>query len=293
MIPGSQEIRSSPRQDAPRPISPIPHGVIVEDFPRRARLSTITERTESSPNHSSGSLPPVPYDEGHRTWHPSLGDHGWASWQPPQPWSSYPRVGGPLSVGFTNRCGGYGDNPHRPHPSALYTPALSSTFSSELDVLSRKPGDNIGASKSRYVMALLFESVPQQIYLHFLLRLPSLYFSRVARVFEDAELSLSDIEKMAVTRMEEWHSNSKIAERIPSQALWEHEKDRVSPALRQFKPSWEDFVGSLIKEWKVLNIISALLASYAPFLLCTRSDDELGSVVPFCLSFSWTLRWQT
>jgi hypothetical protein len=121
--------------------------------------------------------------------------------------------------------------------------------------------DNVNASRTRYIMVLLFETIPQQIYLHFLLRLPSLYFSRVARIFEDAELSLSDIERMAVMRMEEWHSNSKIADRIPTHALWDDEKDHVSPALKQFKSSWEDFVDSLIKEWKVLNVISALLAS--------------------------------
>jgi hypothetical protein len=65
---------------------------------------------------------------------------------------------------------------------------------------------------------------------------------------------------MAAMRMEEWNSDSKIAARIQSRALWD-DLDHISPALKQFKSSWEDFVDSLIKEWKVLNIISALLAS--------------------------------
>jgi hypothetical protein len=35
----------------------------------------------------------------------------------------------------------------------------------------------------------------------------------------------------------------------------------VSPALIQFKHSWEAFIDSLMWEWKTLVVISALLAS--------------------------------
>jgi hypothetical protein len=35
----------------------------------------------------------------------------------------------------------------------------------------------------------------------------------------------------------------------------------VSPALVRFKHSWEDFIDSLLREWKTLNVVSALLAS--------------------------------
>ncbi|KJA14576.1 hypothetical protein HYPSUDRAFT_49018 [Hypholoma sublateritium FD-334 SS-4] len=42
------------------------------------------------------------------------------------------------------------------------------------------------------------ETLPRQIYLHFLLRLPSLYFSRVARIFEEADLTLPEIKRMAL-----------------------------------------------------------------------------------------------
>lgn len=146
------------------------------------------------------------------------------------------------------------------HPT--YLPRLRSSSSYRSDIPSSLSGkESLDTSRVRYILGLLFETVPQQVYLHFLLRLPSLYFSRVARIFEDAELSLSDIEKMAATRMEEWNSNPKMARRIPSYALWNPNLDHVSPALQQFKSSWEDFVDLLINEWKVLNVISALLAS--------------------------------
>ncbi|KAJ6615543.1 hypothetical protein B0H10DRAFT_65422 [Mycena sp. CBHHK59/15] len=44
--------------------------------------------------------------------------------------------------------------------------------------------------------AFVTDTLLRQIYLHMLLRLPSLYFSRVARIFEDAEVSRPDIERM-------------------------------------------------------------------------------------------------
>lgn len=72
-------------------------------------------------------------------------------------------------------------------------------------------------------------------------------------------MCLSDIEEIAVARIDEWRSDSKMNAMIPSHKLWVHEK--VSPTLKRFKSSWEDFVDSLIAEWKVLNVISALLAS--------------------------------
>jgi len=35
----------------------------------------------------------------------------------------------------------------------------------------------------------------------------------------------------------------------------------VTPALRKFKYSWEMFIDSLLREWKTLNVVSALLSS--------------------------------
>jgi hypothetical protein len=37
----------------------------------------------------------------------------------------------------------------------------------------------------------------------------------------------------------------------------------VSPALVRFKRSWEAFVDSVLREWKTLNVVSALLLTYA------------------------------
>ncbi|KAI0313576.1 hypothetical protein OF83DRAFT_1065264, partial [Amylostereum chailletii] len=51
----------------------------------------------------------------------------------------------------------------------------------------------------------------------------------------------------------------------------------VSPALARFKQSWEDFVDSLIKEWKTLNVVSALLLSaiLTIFQIPSAANDPL------------------
>lgn len=36
----------------------------------------------------------------------------------------------------------------------------------------------------------------------------------------------------------------------------------VSPALARFKNSWEEFIDSLLREWKTLNLVSALFCSF-------------------------------
>lgn len=35
----------------------------------------------------------------------------------------------------------------------------------------------------------------------------------------------------------------------------------VTPALARFKFSWEQFIDSLLREWKTLNLVSALLCT--------------------------------
>ncbi|ESK93150.1 hypothetical protein Moror_1086 [Moniliophthora roreri MCA 2997] len=136
------------------------------------------------------------------------------------------------------------------------------------------------------------DSLPRMVYLHLLLRLPSMYFSRVARIFEDAEVSKPDIQRMMegcfggaavytdapndrnnrsrTTTFGAGNGNLNqggrvdVAESAPPLPAYTSEEwpvPRVTPALRKFKHSWEDFVDSLLREWKTLNVVSALLLS--------------------------------
>lgn len=49
------------------------------------------------------------------------------------------------------------------------------------------------------VQFFMMDTLPRHFYLNFLLHLPALYFSRVARIFEDAEVSKPDIQRMIET----------------------------------------------------------------------------------------------
>ncbi|KAL1665121.1 hypothetical protein GGF50DRAFT_53373 [Schizophyllum commune] len=130
----------------------------------------------------------------------------------------------------------------------------------------------------------LWHFIPTTLYLCVLFRLPALYFSRVARVFENAELCRRDIIKMAVARATQWekalggrHAHSGIQgdayggtqDRayggIQNYAYGYHfhepQANELSFPLLHFKTTWEQFVNNLLQEWKALNVISALLTS--------------------------------
>ncbi|EEB92762.1 hypothetical protein MPER_08682, partial [Moniliophthora perniciosa FA553] len=163
-------------------------------------------------------------------------------------------------------------------------------------------------------------SLPRVVYLHLLLRLPSMYFSRVARIFEDAEVSRPDIQRMMegcfggaavytdapddrdnrsrTTTFGAGNGNPNQGGRVdfaesgpplPAYTSEEWSMPRVTPALRKFKHSWEDFVDSLLREWKTLNVVSALLLSTAALLslVCAIMRLQGGlrkhkSQNPFC-----------
>ncbi|KAG1724919.1 hypothetical protein EDB19DRAFT_1897842 [Suillus lakei] len=103
---------------------------------------------------------------------------------------------------------------------------------------------------SRY---FLMDTVPRQIYL----------------AFTDAELSRPDIQRLidACAPQLQNPSSSPIppgAHYHPQPALPladEWTIANVSPALIRFKHSWEAFIDSLLREWKTLNLVSALLLS--------------------------------
>lgn len=119
---------------------------------------------------------------------------------------------------------------------------------------------------SRYVIAFLLDTLPRQIYLYFLLTLPSLYFSRVSRIFVEAELSKPIIERMIISsRVDDW-SITRIQNTFNMTPL-----PFDSHVIASFKTSWEQFVDSMMKEWKTLNLVTVLLLRWAHCrLLCLR-----------------------
>ncbi|KZV87320.1 hypothetical protein EXIGLDRAFT_652286 [Exidia glandulosa HHB12029] len=121
----------------------------------------------------------------------------------------------------------------------------------------------------------------RQSYLHLLLRLPAIYFSRVSRVFEDAEVSRPDIERLIErARVADGRGNV-----FPSPREWQQgvEDGSVSRALGRFMENWEDFVDSLMREWKTLNVVSALLLSaiVAIFQIDDAANDPTTRTAAF------------
>ena len=198
--------------------------------------------------------------------------------------------------------------PHT-HPHDLET-AEGSEISGAYDCDDLIPTKSV---KSAFKNAQFFivDTLPRQVYLNFLLYLPAMYFSRVSRIFEDAEVSKPEIERLiacggtGLGMMSTHAGNSSL----PTTGTWganilaqstpahipmsnfsqpalgarstgaipgslrgvtapmplpfpdEWTAPLVSPALIRFKHSWEAFIDSLMREWKTLNVISALLAS--------------------------------
>ncbi|KAH7099328.1 hypothetical protein BKA62DRAFT_314628 [Auriculariales sp. MPI-PUGE-AT-0066] len=134
------------------------------------------------------------------------------------------------------------------------------------------------------------------VYLHFLLRLPSLYFSRVCRVFEDANVSQPDIERLQAVAILHDHdleaqgatataSHASLPRFPSSPREWSEliERREVSNELVRFKGSWEDFVDGLMREWKTLNVVSALLLSaiVSIFQIDAAANDQTTRTAAF------------
>ncbi len=114
-----------------------------------------------------------------------------------------------------------------------------------VDTLLRDSG---GSNKLNEVKKFATETLPGIIYLHMLLRLPYLYFSRVDRIFFDARLSMSEIKQMAL----------RVGAR-EGDPLRVQTREGVPRTYLRLKIRWEELVDALMEEWKTLNIISALL----------------------------------
>lgn len=138
---------------------------------------------------------------------------------------------------------------------------------------SAKTGSSAPSEFLENLKAFFLDTMPRQLYLNMLLHLPALYFSRVARIFEDAEVSKGDMQKVIDSSYRKLDDSS--GGRGKGGVTHTHRKEynialpttdewvppTVSPALARFKRSWEDFMDSLMREWKTLNLVSGLLCS--------------------------------
>lgn len=123
-----------------------------------------------------------------------------------------------------------------------------------------------GSARFHSAHILALDILPRQFYLHAQLRLPSLYFSRVSRIFQDAAVSRPELQRIidacetAGSENAQYRTTGTV---LPFPEDWV--PPNVSPSLARFKLSWESFVASLVREWKTLNVLSALLLSWVTF----------------------------
>lgn len=99
--------------------------------------------------------------------------------------------------------------------------------------------------------AVLFVTrYPKALYNFVLLTLPALYFSRVVKIFEEADLSLG--------AMKTW-----VLESADNSGLrYGFDSSGHPPAWKSMKKTWEEFISNLLREWKTFNLISVLLLRY-------------------------------
>jgi hypothetical protein len=106
-----------------------------------------------------------------------------------------------------------------------------------------------------YVLWMFFDLLPRQLYLHFLFRLPAFYFSRVALIFDEAEMTMSEIRQMAPD-----HTTFREPDELHGYGFSIKHTNPLK--LNQLRATWAAFIDSLLMEWKTLNIVSVLLLSY-------------------------------
>ncbi|KAF9449384.1 hypothetical protein P691DRAFT_568995 [Macrolepiota fuliginosa MF-IS2] len=166
------------------------------------------------------------------------------------------------------------------HNYSEYPQALDRT--STLEHFPFEPAQQESVKLHQYVKTFVMETLPRQIYLHFLLRLPSLYFSRVNRIFQEADLTMEEIKEMALQASAE--DNKTFQQNMLNMGYYYHpETSNLSPAYQRLKTGWEQFIDNLMREWKTLNIISVLLLSaiMTMFQIQSASDDPVTRYVAF------------
>lgn len=131
----------------------------------------------------------------------------------------------------------------------------------------------------------MVDSFLAQLYLLGLLRLPALYFTRVSRIFVDHELILPELAALVASVAARENPGQEQAALRTGQSLnaanananpmsaetWTISglsEDELPRSYTRLMKTWEDFIDSLLKEWKILNLVSVLLLGcvYSRFL---------------------------
>ncbi|KAJ7056080.1 hypothetical protein C8F01DRAFT_993448 [Mycena amicta] len=148
---------------------------------------------------------------------------------------------------------------------------------------------------------LLLELI-RQLYFFALLRIPSLYFMRVSRLIEDANVSLPDILQMSAQRAADPASNGNM---YTFTVLNYASPSALPPHILQFRTTWNSFIDNLMREWKTQNVVSGLLlsalltmlqidgAATDPVTRITALMSLVGTLVSLLFGSIYTVRFGT
>ena len=187
---------------------------------------------------------------------------------PLAPYLQYPQYqsANPPKKSIFSRFFGSPDHTHpQPNPQP-FTTIYPYPFTQPYSVIHPRMDPEIDWHEA--LVDFFFVAFPKQIYLLLLLRLPSLYFSRVARIFEDADLSLPEIKKMALETASQGLTHEYEIEMA-------FESPSVPAAYKRLTSTWEYFIDSVMREWKTFNIISVLLLTYVILSICLFYFQDL------------------
>lgn len=154
-------------------------------------------------------------------------------------------------------------SPGRNDSHSSYPESKSSTQASYKTAQSQPPQAHEKANQAQgdiveppvttteYLKAFIIDTLPRQLYMIVLLFFPRVYFSRVSTIFEDAALTLEQIKAAA---LQAGMVGSDLNDQMSAIVNLEPPE-----AYKRLEKTWETFVDNLLKEWKILNIVSALL----------------------------------
>ena len=93
-----------------------------------------------------------------------------------------------------------------------------------------------------------------QACLWFQMRLPLIYFLRVSRIIKKSGISMADYSQLKQSSTDQ--DMLDICKTLSVIAL---PNIQHAHSMRRFRKKWKEFVEQCVKEWKNLNIVSALL----------------------------------
>ncbi|TFK67679.1 hypothetical protein BDN72DRAFT_879516 [Pluteus cervinus] len=121
---------------------------------------------------------------------------------------------------------------------------------------------NSTPTTANYITAFFIDVVFRQIYWHLLLRVPEVYWSRVLRILQDADIPIHEVASVVSQARSVQSSASSSRYTLPMI----HAKD-CSERFAQLNLSWEHFLDSAMREWKIMNLVSVLLLGAIASLL--------------------------